>query len=226
MRKMQKCIMIILVGVNLLYSCLFSNEPKQEAIPQKKHEISVEKEPIDSFVDISLVDSTIRLDIRYATENNFMKKKLYACGTCYIRIELSDAIREAQKIALKKNISLVIFDAYRSLDVQKEMYEMIKDKRYVAHPKKGSKHNTGCALDIALCDLQGNILDFGTDFDDFSEKSHFKSSLITKKQFKNRKLLRDLMIQVGFEPYENEWWHFNFKNCNYPISNFKVPCPN
>jgi D-alanyl-D-alanine dipeptidase len=104
------------------------------------------------------------------------------------------------------------------------MYQIVNNPSYVASPNKGSNHNKGCAVDIGLADLTGKELDLGTKFDDFTEKAHYNCNFISESAKQYRTLLRNIMSESGFEPYEKEWWHFNFPNAKYEISNFEWSC--
>ncbi|MBU2508520.1 MAG: M15 family metallopeptidase, partial [Bacteroidetes bacterium] len=116
--------------------------------------------------------------------------------------------------------SIKIFDGYRPLSVQKIMWEVFPDDRYVANPATGSMHNRGAAVDITLIDSLETDLDMGTEYDDFTKKAHYECSELSAEVKANRKLLRDVMIKFGFEPIETEWWHFDFKGWkNYSILN-------
>ena len=158
------------------------------------------------------LDSTIVTDVRYATENNFTGKILYPNDEVYIRKIVGDSLSAANKY-LKENYDLriKIFDAFRPLSVQKQMWEILPDNRYVADPAKGSRHNRGAAVDVTLIDSTGEQLKMGTSYDNFTEKAHFAYEKISNEERHNRNLLRRVMVKFGFEPITSEWWHFDFK---------------
>src|SRR5690606_6984838 len=135
-----------------------------------------------------------------------------------------EALLEANKIAKDKGITLVIYDCYRPYGYQQKMYEIVNNPRYVAPPGKGSNHNRGQAVDLTLADENGVLLDMGNLFDDFSALSHYDNESIPKEAAKNRKLLRKIMIKAGFKPYNNEWWHFDYKQKRYETSDFRWDC--
>lgn len=189
----------------------------------------------DSY--ISIVDSVstewseIRFDstdvinkMAYADTANFMHQKIYPCARCFLRPEVAEALERANKLAKRRNLKLVIYDCYRPYQFQYKMYKIVNNPRYVAKPTKGSNHNRGQAVDIALADAEGNLLDMGNEFDDFSELSHYNAKDISKEGRKNRKLLRKIMEQAGFTPYDNEWWHFDYTKKQYPVANFVWDC--
>lgn len=165
------------------------------------------------IVSLKSIDSTIVQDVRYATANNFTKQVLYPTAKVFLRKIAAEHLAQANEFLKKHhNVSIKIFDGFRPLFVQNIMWQILPDDRYVADPAKGSRHNRGAAVDITLIDAEGNELDMGTPYDDFTERASFASKDVSEKAYTNRKLLRDVMIQFGFLPLETEWWHFDFKN--------------
>ncbi len=165
-----------------------------------------------SIVWLGSVDSTIVTDVRYATTNNFTGKVLYPTSKVYLRKIVAEKLSEANEY-LKKNYNLriKIFDGYRPLSVQKIMWEIVPDERYVANPVKGSRHNRGAAVDITLIDSTGKELDMGTGYDNFTVKAHPGYKNLPVQVLKNRRLLRSVMMKFGFSPITSEWWHFDYK---------------
>ncbi len=165
-----------------------------------------------SIVWLGTIDSTIITDVRYATTNNFTGKILYPTDKVYLRKIVAEKLSEAHRYLMKNyNLRIKIFDGYRPLSVQKIMWKIMPDERYVANPAKGSRHNRGAAVDITLIDSLGNELDMGTEYDNFTVKAHPDYKRLPEKVLRNRKLLRDVMIKFGFRPITSEWWHFDFK---------------
>lgn len=165
------------------------------------------------IVPLKSIDSTIVQDVRYATANNFTKQVLYPSAVVFLRKVAAEHLAKANKYLKENhNLRIKIYDGFRPLFVQKIMWEILPDDRFVANPAKGSRHNRGAAVDITLIDEAGNELDMGTPYDDFTERASFASKDVSEKAYANRKLLRDTMIQFGFVPLESEWWHFDFKN--------------
>lgn len=161
----------------------------------------------------------------YADTANFMHAKIYPCARCFLRPEVAEALNRANEIAKDKGIRLVIYDCYRPYPFQQVMYDIVNDPRYVAPPGKGSNHNRGAAVDIALADENGELLDMGGAFDDFTGISHYNSENVSKIGRKNRKLLRSIMKKAGFTPLSSEWWHFDYKKVRYETSSFIWDCP-
>lgn len=165
-----------------------------------------------TIVYLGSIDSSIVMDVKYATINNFVGKVLYPTDKVYMRKIVAQKLSEANKYLRENyNLSIKIFDGYRPLSVQKLMWEILPDPRYVADPSKGSRHNRGAAVDITLIDENGNEIEMGTPYDDFTERAHYDYEELSDDVKANRKLLRDVMIKFGFEPLETEWWHFDFK---------------
>lgn len=206
-----------------------SNTLKNKVIPKQNPKSNVldtfESLSDSNLVRINLDSLGIINELKYATEDNFLKQKIYPCAECYLRAEVARALLKINAEARLLGYKLVVFDCYRPYSAQVKMFSIIPDDRYVADPKKGeSNHNRGIALDISIASKEGELLDMGSAFDEFSEKSHYSYSKISVNAKKNRKTLKNLMVNGGFEPYDNEWWHFSFKNKKYEISDFSWAC--
>lgn len=176
------------------------------------------------LVNIQELDSTILIDVRYATENNFTGQKLYETNKVYLIKEAArDLIKAHKYLKEKYNLRLKIYDGYRPLSVQKKMWAIMPDDRYVANPAKGSRHNRGCAVDLTLVDSLGNELDMGTPYDDFTEKSHIDYKNLPPEVLRNRKILQEAMTKFNFTPMRTEWWHFDYKGWEkYPILDIEI----
>lgn len=172
----------------------------------------------DELVDLEKFCPGILLDIRYASENNFTGKILYEAPKAYLRRAVAEKICSVQDELKKKNFSLKIYDAYRPLAVQWVLWNVTPDKKYIANPVHGSKHNRGAAVDLTIVDSAGRELDMGTDFDNFTEKAHHSYANFPKKILENRALLRYVMLRHGFHPIPHEWWHYDADDWkNYPV---------
>jgi zinc D-Ala-D-Ala dipeptidase len=164
------------------------------------------------------------MKMAYATKDNFLKQKIYPCATCLLRPEAMQALYCAIDSAKKLGYKLVIFDCYRPQTMQQKMFDIMPDTKYVADPKKGSMHNRGLALDIGLADANGKLLNCGSAFDDFTSKAHFANTNCSKNAIENKTALRKIMTSCGFEPYDNEWWHFSYKKVKYDTASFEWNC--
>lgn len=177
-----------------------------------------------AIVYLGSIDSTIVMDVKYATTDNFVGKVLYSTNKVYLRKVVAEKLSEANSYLKENyNLSIKIFDGYRPLSVQKQMWEIYPDDRYVANPIKGSRHNRGAAVDITLIDSDGNELEMGTPYDDFTNKAHYAYQNLPKQVLENRKLLREVMDKFGFDPITSEWWHFDFRGwTKFPILDFQI----
>ncbi len=165
-----------------------------------------------SFVVLQDVDSLILFDVRYATPNNFTHRVLYPDSTIYLRRVVADSLSKANRFLIKHfHLRIKIFDGFRPLKIQQEMWKIFPDEKYVADPSRGSRHNRGAAVDVTIVDFYNRELDMGTGFDDFTEKAHYGYSGLSLLEKLNRRLLRSTMEKFGFQPLQSEWWHFDFK---------------
>ncbi|WP_348253914.1 M15 family metallopeptidase [Leptolyngbya sp. AS-A5] len=163
------------------------------------------------FVDIRSINPRIGLDIRYATTNNFVKRKLYPQARCILRASVAQQLSQVQTNLEKEGLGLKVYDCYRPLSVQKRLWEIVPDERYVANPAKGSRHNRGAAVDLTLVDRTGKELPMPTQFDDFTERASRSYTDLPAPVLKNRQLLENAMVRAGFIPLSTEWWHFDGK---------------
>ena len=178
-----------------------------------------------TFVNLKDYDANFVLDMKYATEDNFLKSKVYDCGSCYLRYKTVKKLITANEKFKKKGFQIKLFDCYRPLDVQKKMWTLVPNPNYVANPSKGSIHNRGGAVDITLIDTNGMPLEMGTEFDFFGPESSHDYQNLSEQILNNRKLLKKIMSKSGFESFDSEWWHYNLKGAKKDkISNFSWEC--
>lgn len=180
-----------------------------------------------SFVSLKEYGKDFFYDMKYATEDNFLKTKVYDCPECYLRFKTVKALVKANQAFVKLGYKIKIYDCYRPLDVQKKMWAITPNATYVADPEKGSIHNRGGAVDLTLTDYSGNELDMGTKFDHFGPEAAHDYKNLSAEVLANRKLLKDIMLRNGFKSFASEWWHYNLTNAStLPISNFVWDCKN
>lgn len=178
-----------------------------------------------TFVRLADFSADFAYDLRYATENNFLKAQVYDCAECYTRVKTAKALIAANESFLKNGLRIKFYDCYRPNSVQYKMWELFPNPQYVANPVKGSIHNKGGAVDITLVDMAGNELDMGTDFDFFGKKAHHDNFDLSDEILQNRKLLKETMEEFGFWSIRTEWWHYNLSTAsNDPVANFKWNC--
>lgn len=171
-----------------------------------------------SFVELGELNPNIRLDMHYATTNNFLKQKVYPQARAFLRAPAAKALNDVQNELEALGLGLKIFDAYRPLSVQRKMWAIMPDGRYVADPKKGSRHNRGMAVDLTLVELNGDALQMPTEFDSFSEQAHHTYQNLPKDVKRNRWILKTVMEKHGFRSIRTEWWHYDFQGwSHYPV---------
>lgn len=178
-----------------------------------------------TFVNLKEYSQDFVYDMKYATEDNFLKVKVYDCASCFLRYKTVKALVEANKTFMKKGFKIKVFDCYRPLDIQKRMWEIVPNPKYVANPSRGSIHNRGGAIDITLVDFNGKELDMGTAFDYFGVEAGHDYPNVSDDVKYNRNLLRKIMKKHNFNSFDSEWWHYNFKGSSRNgISNAKWNC--
>ncbi len=170
----------------------------------------------DALVELVKLDPTIKLDIRYATSNNFFGKAVYSEPRAFLQRPAAEALLSVHRWLKEKGYGLVVYDAYRPWSVTKLFWDITPpDKRvFVADPSVGSVHNRGCAVDVGLFDLRtGREVEMPGAYDEMTERSFVTYTGGTVEQRAHRDLLRKAMEQDNyFFVYPEEWWHYNFKD--------------
>ena len=169
------------------------------------------------LVDLRSAAPRVKLDLRYATTENFLRQKLYPKARCYLQRSVAERLKRVAARLRRRQLGLKVWDCYRPLSVQWQMWKASPKPGYVADPRQGSNHNRGAAVDLTLVDAKGRDLWMPTDFDDFSPRAHHGAAA-PKAAEKNRKILRDAMLAVGFVPLSTEWWHYDAPDASrFPI---------
>jgi D-alanyl-D-alanine dipeptidase len=152
----------------------------------------------------------LQFDLRYASNNNFLHQTVYPKNAkAYLRKQAVDALKKVQFDLAAMGLGLLIFDAYRPYHVTEKMWELVKDARYAADPRKGSGHNRGIAVDCSIINLSTKVaINMGTDFDNFTDTAHHGFTALPDSILQNRKRLKSLMEKHGFIALETEWWHY------------------
>jgi len=175
------------------------------------------------LVEIASLDPTLRLDIRYASSNNFLGRPVYAEARAFLQRPAAEALARVNQKLRTQGYGLLVFDGYRPWSVTKIFWDSTPadKKQFVADPKAGSKHNRGCAVDLTLYDLStGAEVAMPSDYDEMSERAYADYSGGDPARRRARDLLRSTMESEGFTVYEFEWWHFDYKDWkNYRILN-------
>lgn len=182
------------------------------------------------LVELIKLDSTIKLDIKYATSDNFAKQAVYIEARAFLQKDAAEALQRVNTKMHTLGYGLLVFDGYRPWSVTKLFYDITskENKKFVADPKEGSRHNRGCAIDVSLYDLvtKKEIPMTGL-YDEMTERSYVDYTGGTDEQRRTRDLLILKMKEEGFDVYKFEWWHFDYKDWkqyrigNIPFSEIK-----
>jgi len=189
----------------------------------------------DGFVDVRSLDPGIRVELKYASNDNFMHSAAYADSRgAYLRPEAAEKLAAANRYLkdLRPGLTLLVGDALRPRSVSWKMWTALDGspmQRYVADPRGGSMHNYGCAVDVTICDLFGRRLDMGSPMDHFGplaqprhEERFLREGGLTAEQVANRRLLRHVMLKAGFHAIQLEWWHFEAFDKDLVRANYRV----
>jgi zinc D-Ala-D-Ala dipeptidase len=175
------------------------------------------------LVELVKIDPTIKLDIHYASTNNFLGTPVYTQARAFLERPAAESLVRANRKLHEQGYGVLIFDGYRPWYVTKIFWDATppEDHDYVADPSQGSRHNRGCAVDLTLYDLKtGKPLDMPSGYDEMTERAHPDYTGGTVQERANRELLRHAMEAEGFTVYTTEWWHFDYKDWpQYPIVN-------
>lgn len=177
------------------------------------------------LVELTELDSTFKLDIRYSTSNNFLGKAVYSQATAFLQRPAAEALVRVSKSLKRDGYGIIVFDGYRPWSVTKLFWDSATEEErqagFVADPAKGSRHNRGCAVDISLYDLKTGLeVKMPSGYDEFTERAFSNYIGGDKEATRLRDLLITAMESEGFTVLEQEWWHFDYKDWPmYPILN-------
>ncbi len=207
----------------------------QTLVEQKEEEkIVEEKTPFvpdydtTLWTDILSLDPSIIVDMKYATEDNFVNEKMYECSRCFLRPDVAEAVVKIHQKLQTKGYGLKMLDCYRPRPIQQKLWDKVPNPSYVTPPKKGSMHNRGSAVDLTIVDNDGKELDMGTPFDFFGKKAHHDCTDLPQEVLDNRKLLKDAMKEQELHPIRTEWWHYYYAEGapkKFPLDDMLWECP-
>jgi D-alanyl-D-alanine dipeptidase len=190
---------------------------------QPPHEQGTFRE--SDLVAIVKLDPTIRLDIRYATSNNFLGTPVYTQARAFLQRPAAEAVVRAHQQLKAQGYGLILHDGYRPWYVTKIFWDATPNdqKIFVADPAQGSKHNRGCAIDLSLYDLKtGQEVVMPSGYDEMTERAYAHYPGGTDEERARRTLLRHAMEEQGFTVNPTEWWHFDYKDWkDYGIQNVR-----
>ena len=191
------------------------DQPPREQGPFRKPDL----------VELIHLDPTLKLDIRYATTNNFTGQKVYPEARAFLQRPAAEALVRAHQKMKRYGYGFIIFDGYRPWSVTKKFWDITPagKKNFVANPQKGSRHNRGAAVDLTLYDLRtGQPVTMPSDYDEFTKRAAIDYSGGPEEPRRLRDLLRRVMESEGFTPHPDEWWHYDYKDwTEYPILNIQ-----
>lgn len=175
-----------------------------------------------SLQDMVVLDKhipDIKVELRYATVNNFTGTKIYDNATAYLRRGTADKLKSAQAEFATQGLSIKVWDAYRPPSAQFRLWDKFPDARFVINPHTGySHHSRGAAVDITLVDDKGRELPMPTGFDDFTAKADRDYTDVDEEKARNARLLEQVMLRHGFKSIYYEWWHFvDSDRDRYPV---------
>ena len=180
----------------------------------------------EGFRDAADAVPGLVLDIRYATSGNFTGRVLYPEARCLLRETVAKRLAQVQNDLKNEGLGLKVWDCYRPLAIQKALWKLVPDPRYVADPAKGSRHNRGAAVDVTLIDRTGKQLEMPTDYDDFSVKAHREDKTASAQAAANSLRLERAMARRGFTGLATEWWHFDADGWrDYPVTDAPLSRP-
>lgn len=202
----------------------------QRPVPELRAEALAAQPPAESgqfrsvdLVELTKLDPTIKLDIRYATTNNFLSTPVYTRPAAYLQRSAAEALVRVHRALSSQGYGLLIHDAYRPWWVTKVFWDATPPsmREFVADPAQGSRHNRGCAVDLTLYDLRsGKAMPMPSVYDEMTPRAYPDYAGGTHTEREHRDLLRRAMEREGFTVYEMEWWHFDFNDWRlYPIVN-------
>lgn len=213
MKSMRRSLAVLLLGT--IFSTLHF---AQQAPPKEEGSF---RQP--ELVEIIGLDPSIRLDIRYATKNNFVGRAVYKQARAFLQRPAAEALLRVNAALRRQGYGLLIFDGYRPWAVTKAFWDFTPEalREFVADPQKGSRHNRGCAVDLTMFEVKsGQPVKMPSEYDEMTERSHINYQCALPEARRLRDTLRAAMEAEGFKVYDPEWWHYDYKDWReYPILN-------
>lgn len=162
------------------------------------------------LVDVTEQIPDAVLDIRYATAENFLGRRLYPAARCLLREDVARRLVRAAERLRARGYRLRLWDCYRPRTIQWEMWRARPEPGHVADPRHGSNHNRGAAVDLSLADRDGRNLEMPTSFDDFGPRARASATAgVSLTARLHRQILRDALEAEGFAVNPMEWWHYD-----------------
>ena len=180
--------------------------------------------PEPDLVDVATVNPHIVIELRYATANNFTRKKLYDVERCFLRRDVAARLSAVQQDLMQVGLGLKVWDGYRPRSVQRALWAASPSPGFVSIPSRGSRHNRGAAVDVTLVDFPSKQeLAMPTPYDEFSVRANAHYSGLPENVMRNRTLLQRAMTKRGFQILRTEWWHFDAVDWrDYPLADIPL----
>ncbi len=184
----------------------------------------------EPLVEATAVVDGLKVDMKYATADNFLHRELYPKeAKCFLLRSAAEKLKAVQVALAKQGLGLKVYDCYRPLSVQWELWKAFPKPGYVADPRTGSHHNRGAAVDLTMVALKtGEEVEMPTAFDTFSKAAHHSWTKGSAQATKNRLLLKTAMEAASFEKNPMEWWHYQLPGAvKFPVRDdpFVAPKP-
>lgn len=216
--RMRIALPLLIAGITACASAARRTEPRSPAAES----IASDSTALALMADVQSLDPSIRVELRYATSNNFTGAPLpgYEANRAYLRREAAQALADANRALADFGLVLKVWDAYRPARATDAMVDWTRRMRREDLLRDGyisarSRHNVGAAVDVTLVDRRtGRELEMGTAYDTFSAAAHTANA--TGEAASNRNLLARMLERVGFTNYEKEWWHFSYPFADAP----------
>jgi D-alanyl-D-alanine dipeptidase len=182
------------------------------------------RDQVVKLTHLEKMDPTFKFDIRYAREDNFVKRVVYHSAHAFLLEHVANDLLNVHQALKADGFGLLVFDGYRPWSVTKLFWDISNehDRQFLADPAKGSCHNRGCAVDLSMYDLKtGKAVVMPSDFDEMNEKAYTAYPGGEARSRELRDLLQATMKADHFTGIKFEWWHFNHITQNdWPVMNF------
>lgn len=171
-----------------------------------------------SFYEVKEDKFPIMLNLVLATTQNFTGKIFYNRPACFLHKDAAVCLGKAAAYAKSMGYTLKIYDAFRPVEVQGQLWRHVSDPRFVMPPAIGSCHSRGIAVDVTLVKEDLTECDMGTEVDAFTLRSSHGMTLLPAEAQRHRMILLGIMTAAGWELNRYEWWHYQLPNAlSYPL---------
>ena len=217
------------LGLTMLLACSAPTDPPLDTfraeVPPPPPPAPVIDYDTTEWTDLGMLEPSIVIDMRYATDSNFVEEKMYDCGRCFLRPPVARAMVAAHRELQKEGLGLKMWDCFRPRPMQWKLWNKVPDASFVSDPRRGSMHNRGAAVDLTLVDADGQELEMGTPYDFFGPEGYSMYQDLPQQTLDNRTRLRELMTRHGLRHIRTEWWHYAFVGgSRFELSDYLWTC--